>query len=140
MAVTVTRRRPSVAARRGGYLVAAAINVALLYLTHVQPGWRAVPFLTEEASQVLGLFTVSLLVGMASNLLYIAYDQRRLKALGDLVTTGLGLAVLALAWQVFPFDFSRYSLDWAMITRTLLVVATTGSAVGVIVQLRSLIR
>ena len=140
MTTTATRRRPSVAARRGGYLVAAAANSALLYLTFVQPGWRAVPFLTEETPRVLGWYTLSLIAGLACNLLYVAYDHAWARALGDLVTTVLGLAVLVRVWQVFPFDFGGSSVDWPMIVRTALVLAIAGTVIGVVVRLRAPVR
>jgi hypothetical protein len=140
MTAIVTRQRPSVAARRSGYLVAAALNVVVLYLAFVEPGWRAVPFLTEETSQVLGLFAFSLVTGIVWNLLYVGYERRWFKALGDLVTTIIGLAVLVRIWQVFPFDFGGSSTDWAMIVRVVLAVAIAGSVIGVVVQVGSLVR
>jgi hypothetical protein len=40
MTATLTRRRPTETARRSGYLFAAVINAAVLYLTFVRPTWR----------------------------------------------------------------------------------------------------
>jgi hypothetical protein len=39
------------------------------------------------------------------------------KSLGELVTTGIGLAVLVRIWQVFPFDFAGWSVDWSWLVR-----------------------
>jgi hypothetical protein len=138
MTVTGTPRRGSVAVRRLGYIVAATCNAALLYLTLVRPGWRAVPFFTEQTSQVLGIFTVSLVAGLACNLLYLAYDARWLTALGNLATAAIGLALLVQVWRVFPFDFTGFSVDWAQVVRVLLAVATVGTLIGVITGVVSL--
>jgi hypothetical protein len=86
-------RRPRPAGRRVGYLIAVVVNAALLFVLNGQPGWQDVPFLTSATSQVLGLVNLSLAVGLAVNLVYLAYDPPWLKSLGDLLTAGIGLAV-----------------------------------------------
>ena len=133
-------RRPSAAARRFGYLVAVAITVAGWYLINIAPGWDSLPFLTPAVSDVLGLLNLSLAVSVAVNLLYVVRDPRWLKALGDLATTVIGLAVLMRVWQVFPFDFSAYTFGWAGLTRLFLVLGMVGSAIAIVVQLIILIR
>ena len=133
-------RRPSAGARRFGYLVAIGFTVAGWYVINVRPGWEAVPFLTSDTADVLGLLNFSLLVGIAVNLLYVVRDPRWLTALGDVVTTGVGLAVLVTVWQVFPFDFDAYTFGWAGLTRLVLVLAMVGSAIAIVVQLVTLVR
>ena len=135
-----TRGAPSTAARRSGYLVGALVNLALLYLIHVRPGWQAVPFLTEDTVQVLTLVDASLLVGLAANLVYLARDETWVRALGDLVTTGVGLAALARVWTVYPLEFAPSDLPWDLLARTVLVVAVAGSVVGMLVALVRLVR
>jgi len=144
MAVTRTTRRPTrrptVGTRRTGYVIAAALNAVLLYLVNVWPGWQAVPFLTEDTRQVLGLVNLSLAASIAVNLVYLAYDPRWVRSLGDLLTTSIGLAGIVRVWQVFPFDVDGYSVDWALVIRGVLVVAGVGAAIGILVQLVALIR
>jgi hypothetical protein len=137
---TAPTRRGSVATRRVGYVIAALFNATLLYLVNVWPGWRAVSFLTQDTRQVLGLVNLSLAVGLVANLVYLAKDGPRLKALGDLVTTGIGLVVMVRIWQVFPFDFAGWSTDWSGLVRVLLAVGIVGSVIGIAVQLISLVR
>lgn len=127
-------------ARRVGYLIAALVNGALLYFANVWPGWEVLPFLTGNTREVLGIVNVSLIAGIVVNVVYLFLDLPWLKALGDLVTLGIGLAVLARLWQVFPFDFRGSSFDWALLVRILFVVAGVGSAIGIIVQVVMLIR
>jgi hypothetical protein len=135
MAVTAPVRRPSIGARRTGYLIAGVLNALLAYAINVWPGWRAVPFLTEDTSRVLGLVNLSLVVGLVANLVYLLDDPPRFKAFGDLVTTVIGLAVLVRIWQVFPFDFSGYAFTWALLVRIALVVGIVGAAIGMLVLL-----
>lgn len=122
MTRTAPTRRQSVAARRAGYVIAIVINATLLYVVNVWPGWQAVSFLTEDTRQVLGLVNLSLAAGVVANVAYLAHDGPLLKALGDLVTTGIGLAAVVRVWQVFPFDFRGWSYDWSFLVHVLLMV------------------
>lgn len=127
----VQTRRPTVATRRAGYLIAIAINVTILYAINRWPGWDAVPFLTADTVLVLGWVNVSIAAGIAANFAYLAYDAPWFKALGDLITTGVGLCALIRIWQVFPVDAAA---PWPVVARVFLVVAIGGSIIGLIVQ------
>ena len=135
-----TARRTSVAARRFGYILASAINVALLFIINIWPGWRGLSFVTAEASQIVGLLNLSLFVGVVANLAFAVLDSPWLKAVGELTTTGVGLVVLVQVFRVFPFDFESYSINWALVVRLAIVAAIVGSVIGLLVQLGSLIR
>jgi hypothetical protein len=134
------RTRPGAAARRSGYLIAAAITAVMWYVINVWPGWRELSFLTADTAGVLWLVNLSFAVSIAVNLVYVVHDPPWFKALGDLVTTGIGLFVLVRLWRVFPFDFSGYSVDWAVPVRILLALALFGSIVGILVQTVTLVR
>jgi hypothetical protein len=132
------RRRPLPASRRVGYVIAIAVNLLMLYLVNVRPGWDAVPFLTDETVEVLYLVNLSLVVGVAVNVLYLGYDGRWFVALGGLATTGVGVVVLVRMWQVFPFAFPADS-NWALVARVLLMLAMAGSVIALIVQFVQLV-
>jgi hypothetical protein len=134
------KARPGRAARRFGYLVALAVNVAMLYAVNRWPGWDAVSFLTDDMSRVVDWVNASIVVGIGANVVYFVRDPRWLKALGDLLTTTIGIVVLVRLWQVFPFDFPDGSVDWALIARIVLVVGIAGSAIGIIAALVSFVR
>jgi predicted membrane protein len=123
-----------------GYAIAAVVNAALVYAVNVWPGWQTLPFLNQDTSHVLGLVNLSLVAGLVANLVYLANDAPWLRSLGELVTTGIGLAALVRFWQVFPFDFGGSSFEWALLARFVLVVAIVGSVLGVFVQFVLLMR
>jgi hypothetical protein len=52
----------------------------------------------------------------------------------------MSLAATARVWQVFPFDFSGYSFNWAPLVRVVLLVAMVGSGIGIAIQVGTLIR
>jgi hypothetical protein len=139
MAVVIDKPRRPVKERRVGYVFAVAVNAVLLELIHGWPGWRVVPFLTEDLTAVLRLITASLILAVGINLLYVVADPRWLVALGGLITTVIGLVVLAGLWRVFPFEFAA-ATEWALVTRVVLVVAIAGTVIGGIAQLVTLAR
>jgi hypothetical protein len=124
MEVTMARMegasRRSGGPRRAGYLLAIGFSAALLVVLNGWPGWQAMPFLTSDAGQVLWLVNLSLAAGITANVVYLAYDPPWVRSLGDLVTTGIGLAAAIRIWQVFPFALSS---GWSTAVRVLLVVA-----------------
>ncbi|MGH4023698.1 MAG: hypothetical protein ACRDRV_03845 [Pseudonocardiaceae bacterium] len=140
MTASTPTRRPRLAARRTGYVVAGVLNAGLMSLINVWPGWQVVPLFTENTHQVLGLVNLSLLAGVLVNAVYLVYDAPWWKSLGDLATTGIGLAALVRIWQVFPFGFRDASFNWALLVRVVLVVALVGAAIGVVAQVISLVR
>lgn len=125
------KERPGAGTRRVGYVVAVLINAAMLVLVNRWPGWDAIPFLTDDTPRVLDLVNLSLIVSIVANVLFVVADPPWFKALGDIVTTGVGLAAVLRVWQVFPFDFGDSSIPWGTLTRVVLIVAAVGSAIGI---------
>jgi hypothetical protein len=125
------------ASASAGYIAAVVVNGVLLYLIDVAPGWEAVPFLTPAMTLVLGLVNATLVAGLVANLVYTVADPPRLRALGDLVTTSIGLAALVRIWQVFPFDFAHDAV-WEVVARTALWFGFVGSGIAIIVALARL--
>ena len=71
-------------------------------------------------------------------MVYLFYDPPWLKSLGDLITSGIGLAVAIRIWQVFPFAFHGSAAWWSTAIRVLLILAIAGSAISIVVQAVSL--
>lgn len=136
--LTTATRRSSAGSRRFGYAVAIAVNAIMLYLVNIAPGWRTLSILTEDTVSVIPLLNGSIIAGVVVNLAYLTRDPRWLVSLGGLVTTGIGIVVLVRMWQVFPFEFGDTSVDWGMVVRVVLGFGVAGSAIGMLVQLASL--
>ncbi|RFU20458.1 hypothetical protein [Geodermatophilus marinus] len=137
MTTVRTVRRPPVGRRRAGYLVGALVDGVLLWLIHVWPGWEAVPFLTDATPQVLGLVDATLVAGIVVAGVELVWDPRRLVALGELVTSALGLAATVRVLQVFPFDLEG---AWPAVVRVVLWIGVVGAAIGALVALVRLVR
>ncbi len=132
-------KRPPLAARRFGYLVAIAVNAVLLWLIHVNPGWSAAPFLTDAAEPLVPLVTFSLVVSIVVNLVWVVRDPLWLRALGDMITAAISVVVLSRVLALFPFSFDDGSM-LRTVFRVVLVVALVGTAIAVVVHLVAMIR
>lgn len=130
-----TKPRPTLAARRTGYVVSVLLNAAMLYAINVWPGWDTVPFLTDDTVDVLDLVNASIVVNLAANVVFLLRDPPRVKALGDLVTTVVGLIVMVAIWRVYPLDLSP---SWDAVARVLLGVGMAGSVVGILSAINKL--
>ncbi len=135
-----TAPAPPSAAARTGYLIAALVNAAMLYAALVRPGWQALPFLTPDTELVLGPVTLTLVVGIAADVVSFLVGSPVLRKAGDLVTTGVGLVAVVRVLSVFPFDFTGYRFDWSLVVRVLLVLGVVGSVIGLVVAAVSLVR
>jgi hypothetical protein len=129
-----TKRTPSRASRRFGYLVAIGGNAVMLYVAQHLLDWGWPRFLTDEFDEVLPIMTVSFIAGMVANALFVVYDAGWFKSLGNVVTMSIGFVVALRLLQVYPFDFSTYAVNWSWLVRTVLVVGMVGAAVGVLVE------
>lgn len=132
-------KRPSVRARRAGYLVSAAVLGVLLWLLDVSPGWSAAGFLTDDVADVVPIVTFSLVVGIVVNLVWVVRDPVWLRALGDLATAVIGAFVCVRLLAVFPFPLDEDSI-WRIVVRMALWVGVIGSAISAVVNLVVLIR
>lgn len=140
MTQTVISERSSVGIRRFGYVVGALVNVVLLCLANIWPGWEAVPFLTVETLLVIGMVNASIVSNIVANAVYLVNDTPLLQALGSIVTTTIGLLALVRIWQVFPFDLGGSSVDWPVAVRVVLIVSIVGSVIAIIVAFVKLVR
>ena len=111
-------RRVSSASRRLGYLVAIVVSAGLLYVIRNRPGRQSLSFLPADTpARVLGWVNASLRAGVVANMTYLVVDARSWRALGELVTIGIGLGGVIQVWQVFPFSFAGAGIHWSLVFR-----------------------
>jgi len=126
--------------RRFGYVVAIAVNAAMLYVAHNVLAWDVLPWLTAEWEEVLPIVSFSLMVSILVNLIYVAYDAPWFKSLTQAFMAGIALAATIQIFRVFPFDFSAYEFNWAFVARAVLVLALVGITLGMITEVVRFIR
>ncbi|MGS0688948.1 hypothetical protein ACVBEQ_28000, partial [Nakamurella sp. GG22] len=132
MTLTASPQRASLAARRAGYTVAVLINIAFLWVVNIWPGWEVLPFLTAETASVIGVVNACIWVNLVFNVVYAIDDNAWIKFFGTLASNVVGIFATLRIWDVFPFDFGDTTVDWAMVTRVVLVVGIAGSVIAMI--------
>lgn len=137
--VTVTKpkplpRRPSLASRRFGYVVAVLVNVALLVVVNNILDWDILRFLTRDFERVIPILNVSLGASILANLVYLSYDAPWFKSLAQIGLLGISMAVTVRMYRVFPFDFSRYEFDWTTVAKVVLILAMVGVGLGILAE------
>lgn len=140
MTLMTASKRPTIAARRFGYVVALLVNAALLFAVNTWPGWDVLPFLTEDTPRVLDAVNASIVVSLAANVVYLAQDMPWLRASGDMVTAAVALFAMLQVWQVFPLEFGGESIDWALIARVMLALAILGTIIAIIARFVTFMR
>jgi len=126
--------------KRFGYFVAVVVNLVLLWVVQNILTWDVAPFLTDDFEILIPITSVSLLFGAAINLAYVWFDTAWFKALTQMISAGIAMAVAIRTYQVFPFDFSAYDFGWAGLTRIVLIVAIAGTAIAIVVEFIKLAR
>lgn len=122
------------AGRRFGYSVAIAVNVVMLVIVQNILAWGWLPFLTQEFDEVVPWISVSLVASIVANLLYSVNDMRLVKSTGQILVNLISILVTYQIFSVFPFDFSAYNFNWALIVRIVLILAMVGAGIGVLTE------
>lgn len=128
------RKGPSAAARRFGYLIAIAVNAALLYAVNNVLSWDVAPFLTDDLELAIPLINLSLIVTMVVNLTYVFFDSRWFKSITQIGLAGVSLAATVRLYRVFPFDFSAYDFGWDTLARAVLIIAMVGIVISIVAE------
>ena len=126
--------------KRPGYVIAILVNIALLVVANSILEWNVLPFLTQDFTRVLALLNVSLSATIAANLAFLFFDPDWFTGLCGMVLAAIGIAVGVLFLAVFPFDFSAYSFDWALVAKVLIILGIVGTSIGFIAETVKLLR
>lgn len=118
--------------RKVGWVVAAIVTGIVLWVANHLLVWGWPTWLTDEFAEVLPAVRMSLVASIVTYTLFVFYDSDWFRALGDLVTGWFSLVAGWTMWQVFPFDFSAYEFDFALLARWVIGVGMFGVVVGMI--------
>ena len=76
------------------------VNVIMLILVNATPGWRVLPFLTEDFVSLLWLVNLSIFASAMVNVAYLAYDAAWFKSVGQIGVTAIGLVASIRMWRL----------------------------------------
>lgn len=126
--------------RRGRHVAVALFTVIVYWAVNVWPGWQAVPFLDQSMQDVLCFVNASLIISGVVSVVNIVANRSAVSAVGEIITSAVGLVVASRFWVVFPFGFGGSGFNWDLVARILLMLACAGYAVSIVVQLAALVR
>ena len=122
------------------YIVAAVINVVVLYLVNRVPGWN-ISVVLPSFSEVLLPLRIYLIAQIAGNAVLVFYHPNYFHHSVQLVFSLLGVFVSIVMLSVFPFDFSTSIGPWLnQVARVVLTVGAVGSGVSALVNLVGALR
>lgn len=130
------RKRAPRPARMFGYMVAIAVNAILWYVVHNLQRWDLPFVLAERFPRVLTALDLSLGAAMVANVIFLAYDPRWFRRIGQAALNLLSLNAMYAMYRVFPFDFGSAGANQTI--RSLMVLGMIAAAVGTIVELARL--
>ncbi|UCC78015.1 MAG: hypothetical protein JSW37_06520 [Anaerolineales bacterium] len=127
------RKRAPRGARIFGYAVALVVNLVMWYVFHNLQRWNLPFILVEEFAQVLPAADLSLWANIVVNALWMVYDPRPFRRVGQAALNLPALNSVYAFYRVFPFDFGSEFLNRG--ARTLLVFGMIALAVGTLAEL-----
>ena len=92
------------AARRVGYLISIAINVAMLVIVQNLLEWGWLPFLTDEFADVVPWISLSLVASIVANIIYQIDDSLIVKSVGQIADNMISVWATYTVLTIFPFD------------------------------------
>lgn len=126
------------AGRRVGYVVAIIINAIGLYIVRNMLDWD-ISFVTSDFAKVEGIIASSLVATIVVNALFIFYDRRWFKGLGEALSQAVSIVATVRLLGVFPFDFSGWDGPWELVARAVLILAIIGTAISILGSVRNMV-
>ena len=125
-------------ARRPGYIAAAAVNAAMLWVANSLLDWGWPPFLTSDFDDLLPWVDASMAAAIAVNLLWTLTDPPWFRHFGQIGLNLISLGVGIRSWQIFPFDFTGYWGGWETVARLVIAVAVVGLTIDTVTRIVAL--
>ena len=117
------------------YGINIAFNAIFLIIVNNILAWGVLPWLTQDFKKLIWLFNLSIIASIAANVIFLFFNAdwftSLIKFFLNIISLVLGIRML----QVFPFDFSAYSFDWALVIRIILIVSIVGISIAILAEL-----
>ena len=125
---------------RIGYTLTIVIDIVMLIVVQSILTWGWLPFLTTEFAEVVPWISLSLVVTILVNVVYLFDDSRVVKSSGQIAANVVSMLATYQIWKVFPFDFTSSAFNWDVVFRVVLVLAIVGAGIGAVTETINLVR
>jgi hypothetical protein len=78
---------------------------------------------------------LSLIAAITANVIFFFFNADWFVSLLRFFLNTIGLILAVRMLQVFPFDFSAYTFDWALVIRILLILGIVGAGIAILAEL-----
>jgi len=127
--------KPSIFPKQVEYGINIVFNAIFLVVVNNALEWGFLPFLTQDFKKIIWLFNVSIIATIIANVIFFFFDTDWFTSLVKFFLNAIGLTLAIIMLQVFPFDFSGYAFDWALVMRILLIIGIVGTGIGILAEL-----
>lgn len=116
--------------RKIGYLIAIIVELVVFWFLRRLDRWGA-PVVTPDWAQVIPALRASVGATILVNIVYIVYDPRWVRRLGQIFTNLFGLGFMWAVYRAFPFTFGPSVAGWVRIG---LIVVMAAMALATVVE------
>lgn len=121
-------------ARKIGYLFAIAFMILCIYILRHLRQW-GVDFLTEDFDKLLFYIELSIKVSIASQVLFIFYDNSWFKHLIRGITSIFSALSVIMTYVIYPFSFQNHNVDkWVKIGLLVVFLLTVISIIVEVIK------
>jgi hypothetical protein len=121
--------------KKSEYIAAIIFNLIFIYIANNLLDWD-VPFLTSDFTAVLWLINISLVLTIIFNIVFLAFNSARVRALLKMFLNMISFFVALTFYFIYPLDFSSVSygdtLD--LVAKILIIIGIVGSVIGTIAE------
>lgn len=121
--------------KKSEYIASIIFNLIFLYIANNLLDWNA-PFLTSDFTAVLWLVNISLVLTIIFNIVFLAFNSARVRALLKMVLNMISFFVALSFYFIYPLDFSSVSygdtLD--LVAKILIIIGIIGSVIGAVAE------
>lgn len=114
------------------YVANIIVNVILILIWGRLPEWF--PFITNSFTAILPLFYISFFATLIANLIFLISGEWFIVSLLKFMLNIFSIVVMVSLYYIFPFDFSAYTANWALITKILILISIGGILIGTITE------
>jgi hypothetical protein len=117
------------------YGVNIVFNALFLVVVNSILEWGVLPWLTQDFKRVIWLFNLSLIATITAYVIFFFFNADWFVSLLRFFLNIIGLILAVRMLQVFPFDFSTYTFNWALVIRILLILGVVGAGIAILAEL-----
>jgi hypothetical protein len=117
--------------KKSEYVGAIIVNLILLYIFNNLLNWH-IYFITNAFNEVLWIINLAIIATIIGNILLLMYNPEWFHHVMKIILNIFAFNALYALYNVFPFSFNSFLIDWSVIIALIFVMV--GIAIATIVE------